>query len=243
MAGRLESLTNAVRQMMSSIGDQAAGAEALLASMRDVIHENTGIDARMRSLAGQSNELRRMLSDLANGDIAGTVQRMVEGLPGFFSNHSGLSANAATAMGQRGALSRLNADLERTAGILSAAVTDLGGAEGVSFPRMEMITASRAIAVHWREYVPTWIVAIAIDLVPLWIAIFAFLSVIEKSREERAMDDVLNTTVGEIAKRRFGEDIIRSAAIRPDVANRVNDGLQGHSDSEQDDDPKTPTTV
>ena len=145
IAERLETLAAAIERARQNRDGLTGDAEALLASMRETIGSDGTIPERMRTLKQQYDRLRRILADIASGDIAGTINRTLERLPVIAETHVPLSANLAVAAEQRRALARIHQDLTTTSEGLGTDLASLHDGAETALPGVEVITAYNAV--------------------------------------------------------------------------------------------------
>lgn len=230
IAGRIEELQATITEHLKQARAQADKAQGHLAAMREALAADKPVAWRMKTLARRSDQLRRNLTDLGGADIAGTVQRALEALPAIAEGQLKLSAHRGTAAGQRRALDMIRSDLARTSGVLSRSVAALPRGAPDSYPTLAQVSAYRAIALHWEQYISTWVASMAMDLCPLAIAVFLLLSVSEKTREQLVWERVLQVTAEQQIYGQFAKEVRNSVAMLPESLEGLNREIQGKAD-------------
>lgn len=215
----LTRLGGQLSDLRTSIQTQQETAQSTLQSARDdlaAMRATSGLPLaeRMQKVGASADALRAKLAALDTRPLAASVTRIVEAIPQEVSGAAvKLSNNADMAARQREALQRLRDDLAATTQRLIKIATALAQATPEAMPSFEPMTGAQAVRVHWRSYLSTWAIALALDLFPFFGLCLLLVTSASKSRSQHALDDLAHLSVQDLILSMNANDMLHGKPL------------------------------
>lgn len=175
MAGNLRELETQIvgsRDDVSSLFEQGTQH---LKKMRDLLASQGAIADRTVSFAEQAAQVAAIIAELKQTSVAPAVKRAAENLERSFVAPipDGRSPDLRTR--QEFVVESVRETVREQSAALSEAADKVLASPDVVAPRFTPISTAEAVLLYWRDFIPSWAGAIAIDLLP---AVIVFIQAI-----------------------------------------------------------------
>ena len=215
IAERLQGVWNSIDTHDNAVNAKDADAKRLLAFIYKAANSDGGEQDRMRAMSKASDELRSILTKHDAGLTASAIVRTLGSLTSEVDIRESFAVDPDVARRQKTALARVRSDISQTVSVIGDTAQTIGDAEPIAIESFVDVSATRAVLVHWREYIGAWAGGIGLDLMPLCIVIFYVFAMQATTRQERRAAKVLATPLEDVLIALWGADHINN---RPDMS-------------------------
>jgi len=205
---RLAALLGEVNAFTGNAHKLNREARSRLETIREISGKDDTLDERSRQIANEADAIRNLLSQMDAAILSASITRTLESLAREVDLHANLSGNSRTARRQEAALERVRIEAEKTAADLAVFVVNSSN-EGNRIAAFQSISATRAVAVYWRENIPQWAGGLGLDLMPLAFLLFIMLSMSARDLEDLSIEALLQTPVINVIQLKLLEGILR----------------------------------
>lgn len=185
MASQLKELE---AQIVSSRGEVSSLFEQStqhLKKMRELVSSQGAVADRSISFAEEAAQVAAILAEMKQTSVAPAVKRAAENLERSFIAPAPNGASADLRTRQEQVVESVRDTVREQSRLLSAAADNVLKSPTVEAPRFTPISTAEAVLLYWRDFVPSWAGAIAIDLLP---AVIVFIQSIVFSAIRRHED-------------------------------------------------------
>ena len=215
IGGRLERVADETDKFTRERERLGRHARSQLEKIRKIASSDKPLNERMRQIARESDELRADLVRMDPRQLAESVARTLDALPGEVDLQSDFSGNAQVAEQQEAALTKIREDIERSSDKLGSFIEKATSNDVPQIKSFDQIRAVRAVIVYWQNYIPFWVGGIVLDIAPLAVVFFLMIAVNARTPQEIAITRILGLRVRDLVDAQVAAGAIRSGAADP----------------------------
>lgn len=208
-AGSFQSMSAQVDRFLGEIERLNTQADHVLLTMREVIESDLEPNERMKQVAAYADQLRALVIKMQGNDLIAGFEITVASMPSALKAIT-LSRNARVAQNQQQAIEKIKDRLTDSTALLDSALSDYQAVDLPNFPSFEPMSTLKAVFMYWDLYVQSWAAGIALDLLPLLLAVSRMIEHGGKKDRETENNRRMRMSV---------EEYMQAMAVRQQIAN------------------------
>lgn len=185
MASQLKELEAQIVSSRSEVSSLFEQSTQHLKKMRELVSSQGAVADRSISFAEEAAQVAAILAEMKQTSVAPAVKRAAENLERSFIAPAANGASADLRTRQEQVVESVRDTVREQSRLLSAAADNVLQSPSVEAPRFTPISTAEAVLLYWRDFIPSWAGAIAIDLLP---AVIVFIQSIVFSAIRRHED-------------------------------------------------------
>lgn len=185
MASQLKELEAQIVGSRSEVSSLFEQGTQHLKKMRQLVSSQGAVADRSVSFAEQAAQVAAIIAELKQTSVAPAVKRAAENLGRSFIAPAANGASEDLRTRQEEVVESVRKTVREQSKALSSAADNVLNSPAVAAPRFIPISTAEAVLLYWRDFIPSWAGAIAIDLLP---AVIVFIQSIVFSAVRRHED-------------------------------------------------------
>ena len=166
MASQLDELAAAIEKSRDEVASLFEQGTVHLKEMRDLVASQGPVAERSVSFAEDAAQVAALIAELKQTSVAPAVKRAAENLERSFVAPAPDGQSEDLRTRQEQVVESVRATVRDQSRVLSEAADKVLAAPPAVVPRFTPISTAEAVLLYWRDFVPSWAGAIAIDLLP-----------------------------------------------------------------------------
>jgi len=166
MASQLKELETQIvasKDQVSSLFEQSTQH---LKKMRQLVASQGAVAERSISFAEEAAQVAAIIAEMKQTSVAPAVKRAADNLERSFIAPAANGVTADLRSRQEQVVESVRDTVREQSGALSDAADKVLSSPSVEAPRFTPISTAEAVLLYWRDFIPSWAGAIAIDLLP-----------------------------------------------------------------------------
>jgi len=167
MASQLKELENQIVNSRDDVASLFEQGTLHLKKMRELVASQGLVAGRSVSFAEEAAQVAAIVAELKQTSVAPAVKRAAENLERSFIAPAPNGGSADLRTRQEQVVESVRETVREQSHVLAAAADSVLNTPDVEAPRFTPISTAEAVLIYWRDFIPSWAGAIAIDLLPM----------------------------------------------------------------------------